>query len=328
MTLYKPIFLFFRPLFLFQVTDNPAFVFQKEGELEQHIVYYFGIAALIIFSLVVFFVVLFIFRYRQSESADEEPKQLHGDKRIEVGSLILVAGVVGTFLVFTVRDIYRIQDIPENPSPDVIITGHQWWWEAYYPQSGVVTANEIHIPTGKKMLLQLESADVVHSWWVPQLGRKMDMLPGIKNFMYTQAGKESEYTGACSEFCGAQHAHMRVRLISQNQSDFEAWQQSQLKEAGIPEDPEAVKGMQLFQSKTCGNCHHINGLNEPKAIGPDLTHLAGRKMLFSDYKPNTIDNLKAWLKNPQHVKPGARMPNFILNDDEVSQLTAYLNQLN
>ena len=213
----------------------------------------------------------------------------------------------------------QIQDIPENPKPDLVITGHQWWWEAKYPQSGVLTANEIHIPVGKRILLEVNSADVIHSWWVPALGRKIDMIPGLKNYIWLYADKPREYLGACSEFCGIEHARMRIRVVADTEEDFKKWTESQLEPVITQATPLFDKGKALFEQKTCTNCHGINGTPFSENIGPNLTHFGSRKRFLSDMKPVTRENLKEWLTNPQNVKPGVKMPNFIFNPDEISK---------
>jgi cytochrome c oxidase subunit 2 len=239
----------------------------------------------------------------------------------------LVTIITGVFVYLTIVTMGKVQTIPENPKPFLEITGHQWWWEAKYPNSGVVTSNQIYIPTGKKLLLKLNSADVIHSWWVPELGRKMDMMPGRDNYMWFYADKEGEYLGACSEFCGVQHARMRIRVTALNPEAFEVWEQQQLMPVATTNSKDFLKGKQLFETKTCTNCHAINGTDFKENIGPNLTHFASRKRFLADMKVNNEKNLRAWLTNPQDVKSGAKMPNFILSESEVDALVAYLNYL-
>jgi cytochrome c oxidase subunit 2 len=257
----------------------------------------------------------------------ERPSQKSGNGNVEYFLATLVTIITGVFVYLTIVTMGKVQTIPENPKPFLEITGHQWWWEAKYPNSGVVTSNQIYIPTGKKILLKLNSADVIHSWWVPELGRKMDMMPGRDNYMWFYADKEGEYLGACSEFCGVQHARMRIRVTALNPEAFEVWEQQQLRPVATSNTKDFLKGKQLFETKTCTNCHAINGTDFKENIGPNLTHFASRKRFLADMKVNNEKNLRAWLTNPQDVKPGAKMPNFILSESEVDALFAYLNYL-
>ena len=296
-----------------------------DTDIVRHLFLYFIFAAAIIF-LLVFFYVIFYSRLYRSKGADE-PEQLHGNDKFEIILTLAAVGITAFFLVMTFEAMGAIQNLPENPEPDLVITGHQWWWEAKYPKSGVITANEIHIPTGKQILLQLKSADVIHDWWVPALGRKMDMIPGLTNHVYMFAAKPGEYLGSCSEFCGAEHARMRIRVIAQKPADFKKWQQHQLRPVVTKGDTLFAKGKDLFENKTCTNCHAINGTHYDADIGPNLTHFASRSRFLSDWKANNKANLRAWLKNPQELKPLAKMPNFIFSEGELDALVAYIHNL-
>jgi cytochrome c oxidase subunit 2 len=204
--------------------------------------------------------------------------------------------------------------------PDLKIIGHQWWWEIHYPKSGVLTANEVHIPIGVKLLVQLESIDVIHDFWVPELAPKIDLVPGHTNHIWLSASRVGIYLGACAEFCGVQHANMRIRVLAESQSDFDNWQRSQLKAPSAPATAETALGAKLFYEKACANCH-LTG------VGPDLTHLSSRQTLAAGVLMNTTENLANWLKNPEKFKPGSYMPNMKMSDAEVSALVAYLENL-
>jgi len=306
----------------------PNYYFLKitDVDLIEELFVYFLVVASIIFLLVVFFTFFYLFRYGVKKRP-ETPSQKVGNGNVEYFLATLVTIITGVFVYLTIVTMGEIQTIPENPKPFLEITGHQWWWEAKYPNSGVITANQIYIPTGKKILLKLNSADVIHSWWVPELGRKMDMMPGRDNYMWFYADKEGEYLGTCSEFCGVQHARMRIRVTALNPEEFEVWEQKQLKPVATSTNKQFLKGKQLFETKTCTNCHAINGTDFKENIGPNLTHFASRKRFLADMKVNDVKNLRAWLTNPQDVKSGVKMPNFILSESEIGALVAYLNNL-
>jgi len=256
------------------------------------------------------------FRYRR-RPGEGEPKQVFGHRNLEIAWTAAPAVLLAVLAVLTLYTM-RLADptAAASAQPDVVITGHQWWWEVRYPRSGLVTANEIHLPAGQKMLAEIDSADVIHSFWVPQLGRKMDAIPGRPNRLWLEAGTPGTYLGTCAEYCGTQHAWMRIRVIVQPPAEFDAWRQQQLQAPPIPPG-EASRGQKIFTQKTCIACH-------TRGIGPDLTHVGSRETLAAGVLENTPANMTRWLKNPQAVKPGSYMPNFNLTDAEVTELTAYL----
>jgi len=217
--------------------------------------------------------------------------------------------------------------VPKNSQPDVVITGHQWWWEVDYPSAHVVTANEVHLPVGKRLLMQMRSADVIHDWWVPELGNKIDLVPNMSNYLWLNIHKAGNYIGACSEFCGAQHAWMRINVIAQNESDFNKWLAANAKTPIAPTDSVAIHGSELFQSKTCASCHRIQGTAATFSVGPDLTHLASRQTLLTGLMENNENNLFKWVSHPQEVKPGAHMPDFNMDKDSVKAIVHYLEEL-
>ena len=215
---------------------------------------------------------------------------------------------------------------------EVVVVGHQWWWEVRYPAAGgagagAVTANEIHIPLGRRVRVRVESADVIHSFWVPQLGPKKDMIRGHSNFVWLEADRAGTYEGACSEFCGDQHAWMRFIVVAEPEEQFKLWLAQQARPAENPQTESAQAGRSFFFTQSCANCHAIGGTSAKAAAGPDLTHLASRRQLAAGLLDNTSTNLTRWLKNPQRIKPGCLMPNFGLNDNQLTQLVAYLEGL-
>ncbi len=253
----------------------------------------FIIVAAIILGLVIFFTYRYTSKYKAKSASDQPPKGTISHK-FEIFALILSFLITAFFMFFTVQSMNEIQTIPDNPKPDIIITGHQWWWEAKYSDSKVITSNEVHIPAGKKVLLALNSADVIHSWWVPELGRKMDMIPGLTNYMWMYAEKPGEYLGTCSEFCGMQHARMRIRVIADDEATFKKWQEDQLQPVIVHGTALFEKGKKLFEQKTCTNCHAINGTSYNENIGPNLTHFASRERFLGDFKEVNAANLREW----------------------------------
>ena len=281
-----------------------------------------------IFLLVTVLVFYCMLRYRGRAGA-EEPRQVQGHKPLEI------VWTVGPFLLLIylfVLTVYAMHasDPPSTPGnvdppPALRVIGHQFWWEVRYPGAHVVTANEVHIPVGKPLLVQLEAADVIHDFWVPQLSRKMDMIPGHPNEMWLQAAAPGTYLGFCAEFCGAEHAGMGIRVIAENGPEFEAWEKQQRQEAAGPESAgDAATGAKLFQDLTCASCHSLQAEPPPPLAAPSLTHLASRETLGSGVIQNTPENLGRWIRNSQAIKPGNLMPRFNLTDAQVRDLVAYL----
>jgi cytochrome c oxidase subunit II len=211
------------------------------------------------------------------------------------------------------------------------VTGHQWWWEVEYldpePSRRVVTANEIHIPVGRRIRLEVGSADVIHSFWAPNLHGKLDLIPGYRGATSFQADRPGVYHGRCAEFCGLQHAHMDFRVIAEPPARFAAWYEGQLEPAATPATPLQQSGQQLFLSRSCVLCHTLRGTPAGSQVGPDLTHLASRSTIAAGTLPNTRGHLAGWVLDPQRIKPGTRMPPNQLTADELHALLAYLESL-
>jgi cytochrome c oxidase subunit 2 len=293
-------------------------------------IYDLGIVATIVFVLIFVVVtggiVYAIFRFRGREG-EPDPTQFAGSEKVEIIWTVIPFLIVVFLFVMTLRGMNRA-DPPPAPSPDLVVTGHQFWWQVDYPRSGVITANEIHIPAGKPLSVRLESKDVLHEFWVPKLTRKMSNVPGQPNHIWLQADKPGTYIGQCSEFCGTQHAWMRILVVADEPSKFEEWQRAQLQPGQAPTSDATVKGLALFKTSTCINCHAVRGVaGADLRVAPDLTHVGSRRQLASGVIDNTPANMRLWLKSPQHVKPGALMPDFTLTDEQLDQLSAYLSSL-
>jgi len=280
-----------------------------------------------IFVLVNGLVLFMIVRYRERPGAPEA-RQIFGWTALEIAWTVIPFGILAIFSVFMMfADRAADAPIPDGRKPDLEVVGHQWWWEINYSGSGAVAANEIHIPIGKPILIELKSADVIHDFWAPELGRKIDAVPGHPNTLWIEADAPGTYLGTCAEFCGVEHAWMRFRVIAQSAQDFDAWQRAQLAVPQAPSGPEALAGARLFSDKTCVNCHAVAGTVANQTVGPDLTHIASRQMLAGEAARNTSDELYRWLKDPNAIKPDSHMPDFKLSDDEAHQLVAYLEGL-
>ena len=291
-----------------------------------------GISAVIL-AAVVGMIVYASIRYR-ARSAGAIGRQTTGNTKVEIAWTVIPTLILAALFVLTVRAMTSIDPTPPpDRTPDLVVVGHQWWWEARYPASGAVTANEIHIPAGRRLLVRIESADVVHDFWVPRLTRKVDMVPGHPNHLWLEADRPGVYDGLCAEFCGAQHAHMRFTVVAEPPADFAAWERAQARPAtpSTGAGTRAAAGARIFRARTCSTCHAIRGTaraTEPAGdLAPDLTHLAGRSTLAAGTLPNTPGDLARWLADPQSVKPGSRMPDLDLSRRELSDLVAYLETL-
>ena len=263
------------------------------------------------------------FRHRPGDSV---PYQNFGDPRLETLWTVVPLLTVTAMFFLTVQTMNRVHPQPLGEKPELEIVAHQWWWEARYPQSGVVTANEIHIPVNKNLLYRLTSADVIHDFWVPQLGQKIDAIPNHPNYSWLSADAPGTYLGTCAEYCGAEHAWMRIRVIAQTPQDFAAWTKHQSEPPPAPSSGPAIAGRGLFLS-LCMNCHAIAGTPAKGDIGPDLSHVASRQTLAAGVFANTPENLSRWIADPQKIKPGCHMPNLQLKPDEVAVISAYLEEL-
>ncbi|HTB83747.1 MAG TPA: cytochrome c oxidase subunit II [Candidatus Sulfotelmatobacter sp.] len=263
------------------------------------------------------------FRHRPGSA---EPPSYFGNRKLEIIWTIGPILIVIWLFALTARGM-RQSDPPANRQPDLIVIGHQWWWEARYPQTGVVTANEIHIPAGRKWLVRLESTDVIHDFWVPALARKIQVIPGQTNHIWLEASLPGTYDGTCAEYCGAGHTWMRFSVIAESPAAFDAWLGGQEKPPAIPATDPAQAGLKIFQTMTCINCHSLRGVSMATNAAPDLTHLASRIILGAGVLSNTETNLFRWLKNPQEFKPGCFMPDLKLTDAQAGTLTSYLETL-
>lgn len=248
-------------------------------------------------------------------------------KFVLAGGIVMPSVILVLLFILTLRTLSALS-APEEQAPLTIeVTGNQWWWEARYPDQGVTTANEIHIPAGEHVQLRLESADVIHSFWVPQIQGKLDMIPGQTTTMWIDSNETGTFRGQCAEFCGVQHANMALHLVADPPDQFATWIDQQSGTAVEPVDEAARRGQELFSSMGCAECHSIRGTEADGTLGPDLTHVASREWLAAGTLRNTHENLRRWVANPQEVKPGNRMPAIPLDAQDLDDLVAYLESL-
>ncbi|HEY1807880.1 MAG TPA: cytochrome c oxidase subunit II [Acidobacteriaceae bacterium] len=267
-----------------------------------------------------------LIRYRSRGDDSSEPPQIYGSTQVELAWTVVPVLIVVVLFLTTARIIFAIQDAPKPQSAlDVTVVGHQFWWEFRYPKLGIVTANELHVPVGSATYLHLLSADVMHSFWVPQLAGKTDVIPNHPNETWIEPERTGLYVGQCAQFCGVEHAKMLLRVYVDTPAEFSAWVRNQ-QQPGI-QDSRAAAGRQVFETHACTNCHAIAGTSATGRFGPDLTHLASRDTIASGSVLNTPDNLHEWIKDPDHFKQGVLMPAMQLNDAEIDELVAYLDSL-
>jgi cytochrome c oxidase subunit II len=243
----------------------------------------------------------------------------------------MVIPVIVLVALFAVSDLWLVKrtGAPARASTamTVRVTGHQWFWEVRYPGTGAVTANEIHIPARTRVQVVAGTDDVIHSFWVPQLNRKVDMIPGRSNRVLLYADQPGVYRGQCAEFCGLQHAHMAMKVFAEPPKQFRRWLANAEKPAARPATGEQRRGEQAFLSNACAGCHTIRGTSAQGDIGPDLTHVASRTTLAALTIPNTPRELESWITDPQHIKPGNKMPGLGLSAADFRAIRAYLDHL-
>jgi len=285
------------------------------------------VVAAVVFVLVQGLIIFAVIKFRAKPDSPE-PAQIHGNTRLEVGWTLLPALILLAVAVPTIKTIFDLAKKPANPV-NVTVVARQFWWEFRYTDLGVVTANELRMPAGRPVQLTLNSIDVIHSFWIPPLGGKTDVVPGRSNTMHLTADKPGEYLGQCTEFCGASHANMRAKAIAMPPAEFDAWVAGQKAAAATPaEGTLAAEGLATFQGRGCAGCHTVQGVSNG-VIGPNLTHFASRTSFAGSIFDRTDPNLRKWLSDPRGVKPGNAMviPGGPLKPDEITKLIAYLNSL-
>lgn len=278
----------------------------------------FGVATAVV-VIVTVLLLLAIFWPRQSTPWGGTPF-------IVVGGIVLPAVILVGLLIYTFSTMSALA-APSRDALTIEVIGHRWWWEVRYPEEGVTTANELHVPAGQPVRLEVTAADVIHSFWVPELNGKMDLIPGQTNTFWIEAYEPGVYRGQCAEYCGTQHAKMAFLVVSEPQAAFDAWLEQQQQPAPEPTSALVREGQQIFLGSACVSCHTIEGTNASGNAGPDLTHLANRLTLGAGTISNSRANLAGWIVNSQAIKPGNKMPPMNLNPEDLQALLAYLESL-
>ena len=293
-----------------------------------------------VFVMVEAALVFTIFKFRRRDGKDRPVKQVHGSTRLEIAWTIIPVVLMAALAIPTIATLFELRAEPD-PSENALqieVTGHQWWWEFYYPEYGITTANEMHIPAGRAVYLTMTSADVIHSFWVPRLNGKRDLVPGRTTNLTMEADEPGLFFGQCAEFCGIAHADMRQRVFAESESDFAAWAAAQAEPVTPPTEGLAAAGWDTFQI-SCSSCHAIDGTSAVAKLAPDLTHFASRTTFAGASVARTDGHLREWLRNPVDLKPmrpefndlsAGRvlgMPDLDLTEQQIDELIAFLDTL-
>jgi len=269
-----------------------------------------------------------IIRFRAKKGDSELPEQIEGNTRLEFVWTIIPVLLLAVLSVPTIKDTFAVASAPAQPAAlQVKVIGHQWWWEFDYPSLGIVTADELHVPAGQPVAISLESVDVIHSFWVPRLAGKTDAIPGRTNSMWLEATQPGDYSGQCAQFCGTSHALMRFRVIADSSSDWNTWVQKMQHPNIQPQSADAQAGFKVFSTAGCSACHTIDGTSFKGTLGPNLTNLGMHESIAAATLDNNTTNLARWLSDPPAVMPDVDMPNLHLTQDQIRQVSAYLEEM-
>jgi cytochrome c oxidase subunit 2 len=286
------------------------------------------VAGALVFALILVLLALIVVRQRgRPADVPPAPETDAGHRWIWLGGIALPLAVLTVVVAVTMRDLWSVEHATGSPVRTIEVKGHRWWWEVRYAGTPAVSANELALPVGQPVRLVLTTGDVIHSFWIPELGRKVDMVPGQVAHFDLTAEKPGVFRGECAEFCGLQHAHMTLRVQAMAPGDFAAWLRHHSAPAARPATPGAQEGQRIFMSSTCVACHTIAGTRAAGSVGPDLTHLAARAQLGGGILPNNRGNLGGWITDPQHIKHGVHMPATALRGTQLQRLLDYLESL-
>jgi cytochrome c oxidase subunit 2 len=309
-----------------QSTLHPTADFGERIDDLFRTIFWWALGVFVVVEAALLFVII---KYRERPTS-KDPKHVHGSTLLELAWTLAPAVVLVFIAVPTIQTIFETDGTPPEGALEIEVIGHQWWWEFRYPQYGITTANEMHVLQGRPVALSMTSADVIHSFWVPKLGGKRDLMPGRTSRLAFTPDSTGDFSGQCAEFCGASHANMRFRVMVEDTTGFERWVRQQ-QAPPVPTDSLAGlirEGAALFANpaKTCIACHMVEGVSVG-AIGPNLTHVGSRTTIASGILPNTEEGLARWLRDPVGEKPGSLMPKPPLDEDEITALVAYLRSL-
>ena len=307
--------------------DSRMSTVQPASDLAKSILDVYGVimwAAIVIALIVAVTLGLALLRFRDQPGAPL-PRQIRGHTLLELMWTIVPALILLVITIHTIPVIFQTQRPAPRGALEVTVRGWQWWWEFRYPSLQVATANELYVPVGQAVALKLEGPDVIHSFWIPRLGGKRDVMPGRINRITFTADTPGEYWGQCAEFCGASHANMRMRVIALDRADFDRWVAAQRAPAAEPAG-DAADGKGVFARSACVGCHTIRGVSVG-VLGPDLTHFGSRKTLAAGMLPSTPENITAWILDPPGMKPGSKMPAVGLTAMEARSVATYLLSL-
>ncbi len=310
-----------------QTSLDPASDYAQQIDGLQNLTIYLAYAV----GLAVFLILAYILVHFRYQPGAPQPRQVHGNTTLELAWTLIPAVLIAIIAVPTVQTIFATQAPAPEGALEVEVIGFQWWWEFRYPLANgdtVVTANEIHVPVGTPVELKMTSRDVIHSFWIPQMGGKRDVIPGRINRIVFTPLEAGVYLGQCAEFCGESHALMKMRLVAHEPEEFAAWLDNEARPAVEPTDSAVMVGRQLVTGGVCAGCHTIRGTNAQFGrLAPDLTHVARRMTIAAGILDNNAANLHRWINNPPEVKPGALMPPPGLSEQELRYVVAYLQTL-
>jgi cytochrome c oxidase subunit 2 len=312
-----------------QSTLHPTSDFGYQIDDLYRLVLWWAVAVFVVVETALLYIVI---RFRDRPGAPE-PRRIHGSTLLEVGWTLVPAAVLAFIAVPTIQTIINVSGAAPDDALVIDVVGHQWWWEYRYSDFGVTTANELHVPQGRPVQLRMTSADVIHSFWVPKIGGKRDVLPGRTTYLAFTADSTGAFFGQCAEFCGESHARMALRMMVDAPADFDAWVTRQqapphtdsltaLEQQGLA----AFTAIRDPGNHSCLACHVVEGVTFG-VLGPNLTHVADRTTIAGATLPMTADGLAQWLRNPFDVKPGSLMPDIDLTEEEITSLVAYLSSL-
>lgn len=315
--------------------NTPQGVLDPEGPIARRADQLWNVTfaiAVVIFVIVQGLLIFAIIRFR--ERPGHEARQFHGNTKVEIALTVIPALILAGLAVPTVSTVMALSKKPTGNVLEIKVIARQFWWEYQYTDLGVVTANEMHVPVDTPVYLTLEGDDVIHSFWIPKLTGKQDVVPGHTNHMQFEAERAGQtYLGQCTEYCGLSHGNMRLRVYTHSQDEFDAWVANQKEPAEQPQEALAREGAKIFLEEElpaggqCINCHAIQGTDAQGTTAPDLTHFASRETFAGAIFQNTPESLAAWMRDPPGVKPGAKMPDYGLSEDQIDALIAFLRSL-